>query len=281
MKVIRSVSEMQLFGLRMKKQGQSVGFVPTMGALHEGHLSLVRKARNENDVVVVSIFVNPTQFGPKEDFARYPRTFARDQQMIEKQHVDVLFAPPVQEMFPEGEAAWIDVQGFEDTLCAPFRPGHFTGVATAVAKLFNIVLPSHAYFGEKDYQQLRVIERMVKSLHFPVRVVAVRTVRETDGLAASSRNRYLSAKEREEAVKLYQMLFLGRELIAEKIMLDPKQLKARLMRVLSTIPKVKVDYIEAVDPVTLVPMKRIQRPAILAAAIWLGKTRLLDNIFIP
>jgi pantoate--beta-alanine ligase len=281
MKIIRSVAEMQSYGLRMARQGNAVGFVPTMGALHEGHLSLVRRARDENDVVVVSIFVNPIQFGPREDLKRYPRTLPKDQAALEKAHVDILFAPTANEMYPEGFSTTVDVPSLEKSLCAPFRPGHFQGVATVVAKLFGIVQPVRAYFGEKDYQQLRVLARMASDLNLPVKVVACPTVREADGLAASSRNRYLSKAEREEAVKLYQALYLGRELIEQKIMLDPKRLANRLMQVLKTIPKGKVDYISVVDPLTLEPMKKIHRPVLLAGAVWVGKTRLIDNVLIP
>jgi pantoate--beta-alanine ligase len=279
-KIIRSISEMQSYALRMQMQGQSIGFVPTMGALHEGHQSLVAHARDENDVVVVSIFVNPLQFGPKEDLGRYPRTFEKDRTLLVKEHVDILFAPTADEMYPDGFATRIEVSSLTNTLCGPVRPGHFEGVATVVAKLFQIVQPTRAYFGEKDYQQIRVIGRMVEDLRMPVRLVACPTVREKDGLAMSSRNRYLSARERDEAVKLYQMLYLGRELVEQKIMLDPKKLVRRLTQVLSTIPKVKIEYIEVVDPSTLQPMKRIHRPALLAAAIRIGRTRLIDNVII-
>jgi pantoate--beta-alanine ligase len=280
MKIIRTVPEMQSYGMRLLQQGNSVGFVPTMGALHEGHLSLVRRARDENDVVVASIFVNPIQFGPKEDLKKYPRALPKDLKMLEKASVDVAFVPSAEAMYPANFTTFIDVPAMTQMLCGPFRPGHFRGVATVVAKLFNIVQPTRAYFGEKDYQQLRVITRMIEDLKLPVRAIACATVREEDGLAVSSRNRYLSKAEREEAVKLYQMLYLGRELIEQKIMLNPKQLAKRLMQVTATIPRVKIDYISVVDPVTLEPMKHIRRPALLAAAIWIGKTRLIDNVIV-
>src|SRR5690242_17502445 len=202
MKVIHSISEMQAAAGRWRRHGQSVGFVPTMGALHEGHLSLVRRAREENDIVVVSIFVNPLQFGPRDDYQRYPRTLKRDEALLKEERADVLFIPEAREMYRPGFSTSIDVTSLTQTLCGPFRPGHFRGVATVVAKLLQIVQPSRAYFGEKDYQQVRVIDRMVQDLDIPVRIVACPTVREPDGLAASSRNRYLSAREREEAVKL-------------------------------------------------------------------------------
>ncbi len=280
MKTIQTIKELRAYTLRQQLKGRSVGFVPTMGALHEGHLSLVRRARRENDEVVASIFVNPTQFGPKEDFKKYPRTLAADKRLLANADVDVLFVPSAQEMYPEGAMTRVSVCGLTQTLCGPFRPGHFKGVATVVAQLFQMVQPTRAYFGQKDFQQLRVIERLVKDLHMPIKVVGCETVREADGLAASSRNRYLSKVERDEAVKLYQMLYLGRELIEQKIMLNPAQLEKRLKIVLATIPKSKVDYIAAVDPHTLQPMKRITTPVLLAAAIWIGKTRLIDNILI-
>ena len=281
MKTISSVKEMQAYALRQQMKGRSIGFVPTMGALHEGHLSLVRRARRENDEVIVSVFVNPTQFGPKEDFKKYPRALNADRALLNKESIDVLFTPSIGEMYPQGYATHVSVCALTQTLCGPLRPGHFKGVATIVAKLLQIAQPSRAYFGQKDYQQLQVIRRLASDLNMPVKVIGCETVREHDGLAASSRNRYLSAKERDEAVLLYQMLYLGRELIEQKIMLEPKRLEKRLRVVLSTVPKCKVDYISAVDPETLQPMKHIKRPVLLAAAIWIGKTRLIDNIFIP
>lgn len=280
MKVIRSIPEMRSLALRWQQQGQAVGFVPTLGALHEGHQSLIRRARRENDFVVVSIFVNPLQFGPQEDFKRYPRTWGADAKRLEKGNVDIAFLPGAKDMVPEGFATAVEVPALTRTLCGPFRPGHFRGVATIVAKLFGIVRPTRAYFGEKDYQQVRVISRLVEDLQMPVRVVACPTVREADGLACSSRNRYLSAQEREEAVKLYQALYLGRELVERRIMTRPDRLVRRLRGVLAAIPKSRIDYIAVVDPVTLEPMKTIRLPALLAAAVWIRKTRLIDNVII-
>jgi pantoate--beta-alanine ligase len=280
MKVITSIPEMQTWALRVRRQGNALGFVPTMGALHHGHMALVSRARRENDAVVVSIFVNPTQFGPKEDFKKYPRTLAKDLALLKKEKVDVVFAPTATAMYSEGASSRIRVPALDTILEGAIRPGHFEGVATVVAKLFNIVQPTRAYFGEKDFQQVRVIDRLIKDLNMPVRLVACPTVREPDGLASSSRNRYLSAREREEAVKIYQALFLGRELIAEKIMTKPTQLIKRLSVIFARIPKCKVDYIVIVDPETLQPMKKIRRPALLAVAVRLGKTRLIDNIVV-
>ena len=280
MKIIHSASDMQSFALRQQMQGRSIGFVPTMGALHEGHVSLIRRARAHNDLTVASIFVNPLQFGPKEDFKKYPRTAARDESLLKKEQVDVLFLPNAREMTPEDMTTTVDVPALTQSLCGPFRPGHFKGVATIVAKLFHIVQPTRAYFGEKDYQQIRVIERMIQDLRIPVRLVACPTIREKDGLACSSRNRYLSRTERDEAVKLYQALYLGRELVEQRIMSDAGKLTKRLMQVLSKIPHSRVDYISVVDPITLQPMKKIHRPALLAGAIRIGKTRLIDNVII-
>lgn len=280
MKIIRSISEMQSWALRVRRPGDSLGFVPTMGALHPGHLALIRRARRENDATVVSIFVNPLQFGPREDLKRYPRTFAKDVMALKEEKVDVLFAPSRQVVYPEGFATQVDVPTLGTTLEGRSRPGHFRGVSTVVAKLFQIVQPTRAYFGQKDYQQVRVMGRMVEDLNIPVRLVACPTVREPDGLACSSRNRTLSRRGREEAVKLYQALYLGRELVSQRVMTDSRRLVRRLTPVLSTIPNGRIDYVAVVDPVTLEPMKKIRRPALLAAAVWIGKTRLIDNVVI-
>jgi pantoate--beta-alanine ligase len=280
MKIIHAIPDMKAAVHRAKQSKQSIGFVPTMGALHAGHRSLIQRARRENDQVVVSIFVNPLQFGPKEDYKRYPRTLKQDLAILKQEKVDFVFVPTADAMFPPGFSTHVGVPAYAQALCGPFRPGHFRGVVTVVAKLFAIVRPTRAYFGEKDYQQCRVIDRMVQDLDIPVRVVVCPTVREADGLAASSRNRYLSAKERDEAVKLYQALYLGRELVEQKIMLDSRRLEKRLRVILSQIPRSRIDYISVVDPLTLAPMKRIHRPALLAAALWIGKTRLIDNVVI-
>lgn len=280
MKILKSAAEMQTWSHRVARRGLSIGFVPTMGALHEGHLSLVRRAARENDVVVASIFVNPLQFGPKEDFKRYPRTTSRDLALLKKAKVDVVFLPRAEEMYPESATSTVQVRALNSILEGASRPGHFDGVATVVSKLFHIALPSRAYFGLKDYQQVQVIRRMIEDLNMPVHLVACPTRREKDGLAYSSRNRYLSPRDREEAIKLYQALFLGRELVSGKIMTQSTQVIGRLRQIFSHIPQCRIDYIAIVDPETLQPMKKIQRPALLAAAIWIGKTRLIDNLII-
>ena len=281
MKIIESIQSMQTFGLAAARQGRSVGFVPTMGALHAGHLSLVRRARRENDTVVVSIFVNPLQFGPREDFHRYPRTLAGDLALLKKEKVDCVFTPSARAMYVPGFSTRVRVQGLDGVLEGACRPGHFQGVATVVAKLFNIVQPSRAYFGQKDYQQVRVIRRMAEELNMPVHVIACPTVREADGLAGSSRNRFLSRAEREEAVKIYQALFLGRELVSGRAMHRSGPLIKRLRHVLERIPRSRIEYVAVVDPETLEPMDRIRRPALLSVAVRIGKTRLIDNVVIP
>jgi pantoate--beta-alanine ligase len=280
MKIIRSISDMQAWSWRARKKGFSLGFVPTMGALHEGHLSLARRARRENDAVIVSIFVNPLQFGPREDFKKYPRPFAQDLELLKKARVDIVFSPSAAAMYPDGESTKVHVPAIGEILEGASRPGHFDGVATVVAKLFQITGPSRAYFGLKDYQQFRVIYRMVKDLQMPIYLVPCPTIRENDGLAYSSRNRYLSRPEREEAVKLYQALFLGRELVSEKMMTQAPKLIARLRQIFSRVRGAKVDYFAVVDPLTFTPMKNIRRPALLLGAVWIGKTRLIDNIVI-
>ena len=281
MKVVRLISEMQAIAQQARRKGLSIGFVPTMGALHEGHASLVRRARRESDVVVVSIFVNPLQFGPKEDFKKYPRARAKDLSLLRREKADVVFMPSAPALYPENFSTQIRVPPLDSILEGAFRPGHFQGVATVVAKLVNVVLPSRVYVGQKDYQQVRVIRRMIEDLNVPARLIACATVRELDGLALSSRNRYLSKKEREEAVKIHQALFLGRELIAGKIMLESRSLIKRLSQIFLKIPGCKIDYVAVADPETLEPMKHIRRPVLLAAAVRIGKTRLIDNIVIP
>jgi pantoate--beta-alanine ligase len=281
MKVIQDVAVMQMLAERLWRRGRSIGFVPTMGALHEGHLTLARRARRENDVAVVSIFVNPLQFGPAEDFKRYPRTLKNDLALLRAEKVDLVFIPSAAAIYPSGFSAQVRVPALDGVLEGVSRPGHFSGVATVVLKLFNIVRPTRAYFGEKDYQQARVIRKMIKDLNLPVHLVACPTVREADGLALSSRNRYLSRTEREEAVKIYQTLYLGRELVTQKIMRRASSLIRRLTEVLAKIPRSRVDYVAVVDPDTLEPMNHIRRPALLAIAVRIGKTRLIDNVVIP
>jgi len=277
MRVVRSVKEMQAISRSLFKTGREVGFVPTMGYLHKGHLSLVRRARSENDVVVVSIFVNPTQFGPNEDYERYPRDEERDRKLLEEEGADYLFIPSVSEMYPEGYSTFVEVLGLTEGLCGAKRPGHFRGVATVVTKLLNIVFPTRAYFGEKDYQQLQVIKRLVRDLNIPVEVVGCPIVREEDGLAMSSRNTYLSPEERESALSLYKGLKLAEELF-ESGERNPEVIKKRVEEFILSHPKVeKIDYVEIVDPENLKPVKEVREGDVIALAVFVGKTRLIDN----
>jgi pantoate--beta-alanine ligase len=256
-----------------------VGLVPTMGALHEGHLSLVRAAKKRCDAVVASIFVNPTQFGPTEDLAKYPRPMERDRALLEEEGVDILFAPSVEEVYGSGSITWVLVEGLSEKLDGRSRPGHFRGVATVVAKLFNIIEPKSAFFGQKDAAQLAVIRRMVRDLNFPVEIIAVSIVREPDGLAMSSRNAYLSPEERCRALVLQRSLrraeaeFQSGQRIAAKLI-------SAALEVLASEPQVAVDYLEVVNPDTLEPVERITQTALLAIAARVGSTRLIDNVLL-
>ena len=277
MKIIESASEMQQAALALRAQGRRIGFVPTMGNLHEGHLSLVRLAKRHADVVVVSLFVNPTQFGPNEDFAAYPRTFAADCALCEREGVDLVFFPSVAEMYPAGASVSVTENSLSRTLCGAARPGHFDGVCTIVAKLFNVVLPHVAVFGEKDAQQLRVIRRMVRDLRFPVEIVSGPTAREPDGLARSSRNQYLTAEQRPQAVCLRRALDEAERRFAAGER-DPHQLVAAMRALIAKAPAAKIDYVAIVDDETLQPLSGpIARPALAALAVWVGQPRLIDN----
>jgi pantoate--beta-alanine ligase len=277
MRVVRSLKEMQSISETLRKTGKTIGFVPTMGYLHDGHMSLVERARKENDIVVMSIFVNPVQFAPGEDFDRYPRDIERDKKIAQEGGVDYLFVPEVSEMYPEGYSTYVEVEGITEVLCGAKRPGHFRGVATVVTKLFNIVKPHRAYFGKKDFQQLKVIERLVKDLNFDVEVIGCPIVREKDGLAMSSRNVYLSPKERESATSLYRALKLAKELI-EKGERNPETIKSKMEEFILSHPHVKaIDYIEIVDSETLKPVDEIKEGTLIALAVFVGNARLIDN----
>ena len=267
---------MQSIGLNLLKTGKEVGFVPTMGYLHEGHLSLIRRARSENDVVVVSIFVNPTQFGPNEDFDRYPRDLRRDEELCKREGVDFIFYPSVEEMYPEGFSTFVEVEKLTENLCGKSRPGHFRGVATVVIKLLNIVHPTRAYFGEKDFQQLQVIKRLVRDLNIPVEIVGCPIVREEDGLAMSSRNVYLNKEERKSALSLYQGLRLAKELF-ERGERNPSVIRKTVEEFILSHPKTKIDYVEIVSPEDLKPVKEVKEGDVIALAVFVGKTRLIDN----
>ncbi len=277
MKLCRTIDELRKELAPARAAGRSIGLVPTMGYLHAGHLDLVRRARAENQVVAVSIFVNPIQFGPQEDLARYPRDLPRDLNLCAEAGVDLVFAPEPPEMYPEGFQTHVEVEGLSQGLCGASRPGHFRGVATVVTKLFTIVQPDRAYFGEKDAQQLRVIRRMVRDLNLPVTVVPVPTVREPDGLAMSSRNVYLDPDERRAAPVLYRSLMLAEELAAggER----RASAIAECMRALiQAEPLARLDYLAIVDDETLAPVETIDRPALAALAVFFGRTRLIDNV---
>jgi len=277
MRIVRSPKEMQAISKALFRAGKEIGFVPTMGYLHEGHLSLVRRARRENSVVVVSVFVNPTQFGPNEDFERYPRDLQRDAELLRKEGVDFLFAPEAKEMYPKGFSTFVEVEGLSKGLCGASRPGHFRGVATVVTKLLNIVRPTRAYFGKKDFQQLQVIRRLVEDLNLDCQVVGCPIVREEDGLAMSSRNVYLNEKERESALSLYRGLKLAKELF-ERGERSAERIKEEVRKFIEGFPEVtKVDYVEIVDSQTLKPVKEIKEGDTIALAVFVGKTRLIDN----
>ncbi|MBP7216849.1 MAG: pantoate--beta-alanine ligase [Candidatus Omnitrophica bacterium] len=276
MKVIKTVKQLQGYLKKYKKRGKTIGLVPTMGALHEGHVSLVKQARKDVDCVVVSIFVNPTQFGPREDFKRYPRTFRKDAQWCKKEKVDVIFHPHVLEMYPESFKTTVEVADITNVLCGQFRPGHFRGVATVVTKLFNIVRPDIAYFGQKDAQQVAVIKRLVLDLNMPLAIRVMPTVRERDGLAMSSRNRYLSLKQRQDAVVLYQALTLAKRMVRHGI--DNAQTIIRAMkRLIQEKPSAKIDYCAIVNAETFTPLSKVGKRCLVVLAVWIGKTRLIDN----
>jgi pantoate--beta-alanine ligase len=273
MKVIETIAGMR--EARRLAEG-TVGFVPTMGYLHEGHLSLVRRARQENDLAVVSIFVNPTQFGPGEDLARYPRDIPRDLAMLEPL-TDIVFMPSTAEMYPPGFNSWVNVAGVTEMLEGAARPGHFRGVATVCAKLFNIVQPNRAYFGQKDAQQLAVIQKMVRDLDMPLEVVPCETVREPDGLAMSSRNTYLNIEQRQAAAVLYRALSLARERwrAGER---GAAELRRQMTELIKKEPLANIEYISVADANTLKELDKIAGPALVSMAVKIGKTRLIDNI---
>jgi pantoate--beta-alanine ligase len=272
--VLHSIAEMK--EARRKLRG-SVGFVPTMGYLHEGHLELARRARAENSHVVVSIFVNPTQFGPKEDYASYPRDTERDLAMLKKGKASIVFMPSAEEMYPAKYCTWVDVEKVTERLEGAIRPGHFRGVATVVAKLFNIVEPTRAYFGQKDAQQLVVIKKMVADLNMNLEVIAVPTVREPDGLAMSSRNVYLNPEERKSALVLYKALTLAQKLW-RKGERNANVIRRKMTSLIQSEPRaVKIDYVSIADAETLEELDRIDRPTVVSLAVKIGKPRLIDN----
>jgi pantoate--beta-alanine ligase len=282
-KICATIPEARFAGRDVRSGRKRLGLVPTMGALHEGHLSLVRAAKAECDAVAVSIFVNPAQFGPTEDLSKYPRQFERDCQLLEKEGIDILFAPPVQEIYPSGTTGgavtWVTVDGLSDKLDGRTRPGHFRGVTTIVAKLFNIIEPAAAFFGQKDAAQLAVIRRMVVDLNFPIEIIAGAIVREPDGLAMSSRNAYLNQQERGRALLLLRSLQRAREQFdaGERIAVE---LISVGKKVFVGEPGVALDYFELVDPDTLDAVERVSKKTLIAVAAYIGSTRLIDNVLV-
>ena len=272
MKVVETIADLKSLRLKL---AEPVGFVPTMGYLHEGHLALVRQARAEDPSVVVSIFVNPTQFGPQEDFKKYPRDPQRDLALLEKEGVDLVFMPPVDEMYPPQFSSWVEVGEVDERLEGASRPGHFRGVATVVARLFDLVQPNKAYFGQKDAQQLAVIKKMVADLNLSVEIVAVPTVREPDGLAMSSRNTYLNPEERKQAVVLYQALSLAQKLYSEGEK-DAQTIRRQMTDLIQKQPLADIDYISIADAETLDELDVVRPPALVSLAVKIGSTRLID-----
>jgi len=279
MRVFKDVKSIQGYIKKEKKRGSRVGYVPTMGYLHEGHLSLIREARRQTDLVVVSIFVNPAQFGPKEDYKRYPRSLRRDKRLAKASGTDVIFYPSVREMYPEGYRTYVEVTDITQRLCGRSRPGHFRGVATIVAKLFDIVRPDIAYFGQKDAQQALVIKRMASDLNMDLNIKVMPIIREPDGLAMSSRNTYLSDKERSDALVLYDSLNLAKRLINKGVR-DTKRIKNDMKRLIKSKKAARVDYISISDTRNLRELKRIKKEALIALAVRIGKTRLIDNMIV-
>ncbi len=279
MQTITSIREMQSVAESLRAKGSTIGFVPTMGFLHEGHLSLMRRARKECDSVVVSIFVNPTQFGPNEDFERYPRDEEGDRSKCDSAGVDILFMPTAAEMYLERPTVFVAVEGISDVLEGAVRPGHFRGVATVVAKLFNIVKPHKAFFGQKDYQQSLVIKRMVKGLNFGLEIVVLPTTREQDGLAMSSRNSYLSPAERRAAGAVYRALSAAEHLALTGVR-EPEKLVNKMRAVLAEEKAITIDYMEIADPESLEHLLTIGNNLVILMAVRLGRTRLIDNILI-
>jgi pantoate--beta-alanine ligase len=277
MQLVRSPKEMQEACATLKRRGKTIGLVPTMGYLHEGHLSLVRIARKHADVVAVSIFVNPTQFGPKEDFARYPRDLRRDKILLDQEGCDLVFVPSMRSMYPEGYLTYVDVHEITSRLEGASRPGHFSGVTTVVAKLFNIVRPNVAVFGRKDAQQAVVLKRMVDDLNCGIRMMIAPTIREKDGLALSSRNEYLSPEERKQAVVLYRSLREARQLIraGER---NSARVIAHMRHTIRQQPLARPEYIAVTDARILKPLRRLEGEVLISLAVRFGRTRLIDNI---
>lgn len=276
MRMVHTIKETREQIREWKSKGYSIGFVPTMGYLHEGHVSLIERAKKDNDRVVISIFVNPIQFGPNEDLASYPRNIERDFKICEAAGGDLIFNPSAEEMYFDDFATFVDVSNLTEGLCGEKRPGHFKGVCTVVSKLFNIVMPHRAYFGEKDAQQLAVIKRMVRDLNMELEIVPCPIIREEDGLAKSSRNTYLSSEEREAALVLSRALNLAKESLSQG-QRNGEKIKALIIEEISKEPLARIDYIEVVDSLSLQRVSVIEKDILVAIAVFIGKTRLIDN----
>lgn len=280
MDIIKSIGDLRKTVRNARSAGRTIGVVPTMGYLHEGHLSLMRRARQENDLVVATVFVNPTQFGPNEDFAAYPRDTQRDIDLMQAENVDIAFMPEAEDLYPDGYATYVEVQGpMTQTLCGASRPGHFKGVTTIVAKLFHLTAPHRAYFGQKDAQQVAVIRQMARDLDFDLEVVACPTVREPDGLAMSSRNSYLSESQRADAVVISQALFEARDMIAAGQTQAGPVIDHIRMRI-EAVAQAGVDYLAVVDVNTLHDIEVLEGSVLVAVAVKFGNTRLIDNLAI-
>lgn len=278
-KIIKSIEEMRDISNKIKQEGRSIGFIPTMGALHVGHLSLIQQAKKENDFVIVSIFVNPAQFGPKEDFRKYPRNLKLDAELCKKAGVNIIFSPKATPMYPNEYKTFVNVESLSEVLCGKFRAHHFRGVVTIVNKLFNIVNPDAAYFGQKDAQQSIIIKRMAQDLNMAVRIKVLPIIREADGLALSSRNKYLNHNERKDAPVLYQALLTAEKLITRKERSSAVVIR-KMKQLIVQKKSAKVQYIEIVDAKNLSTLNRIKGKVLIALAVWIGKTRLVDNIII-
>jgi pantoate--beta-alanine ligase len=275
MKVIKSVSQMQKIAFKHLKDGDEIGLVPTMGALHNGHISLIEKSIRNDDITIVSIFVNPIQFGPDEDYLKYPRLTKKDLTICRENHVDYVFMPSIHDMFPEDHKTFVEVKALQDIMCGAFRSIHFRGVATVISKLLNISYADRAYFGMKDFQQLKIIEKMVKDLNFRTKVVPCHIVREKSGLALSSRNAYLNKDEKVLSLNIYKTL----KEAAKKFKNKPLNvIKKTILDKLRKIPNSKIDYVEAVSTKDLSPATKNTKSVVFAVAIWIGKTRLIDNV---
>ena len=279
MEVITSIEEIQELALRLEKEGKKIGFVPTMGYLHDGHLSLIDLIRERSDILILSIFVNPTQFGAGEDLEKYPRDMERDLTLCRERKVDYIFAPQTDDIYPEGASTYVSEEGVSRGLCGETRPTHFKGVTTICAKLFNLVRPAYVALGQKDAQQVVVLKRMIRDLHFPIEVVIGPTLREPDGLAMSSRNSYLNDRQRQDALLIHKALLAGKRLVDEKGIRNVDRVKAELMTVLRSGSFVRINYAEVVDRENMKPEKEIELGrSMLVIAVWVDNIRLIDNM---